>query len=79
MPSLSRLEELRADLFADDLEIRDEMCDWAEADFIEYLESGGATLPASSQHRQPTEESLASAAAGSSRERRAASSGATLP
>ena len=50
MPSLARLEELRDEFMADDLELSDAMLEWSDADASAYFESGGTTLPA----RAPT-------------------------
>lgn len=36
---------LRADCFADDVEVRDEMTEWSESDLVKYFESGGEELP----------------------------------
>ena len=44
--TFARLEELRAEVFADDVEITSEMRAWAEADVVAYLESGGMISPA---------------------------------
>ena len=41
----SRLEELRSDAFAEDLEIDDEMLEWTEADARAFFETGGERRP----------------------------------
>ena len=45
MPSLAELEAIRANAFADDLEIEDEMLEWTEAAAQAYFETGGIARP----------------------------------
>ena len=45
MPSRERCEELRADAFADDLDVTDPMLSWTEEQVVTYFESGGQEEP----------------------------------
>ena len=48
MPARERIEELRSEVFAEDIEITDAMLDWTESELTAYFESGGTEQPASS-------------------------------
>ena len=45
MPTMQHVLALRADCFADDVDVRDEMISWQDSDLIKYFESGGEELP----------------------------------
>ena len=55
MPSLAEVAELRANAFADDMELRDEMCDWTEDEITAYFESGGEVCPEKKAEEPPAE------------------------
>lgn len=39
------IENIRAEYFAEDIDIPEDIVGWAEKDFREYFESGGTTKP----------------------------------
>ena len=47
MLTRDQLESIRADAFAEDMELTDEMLGWSEAAAAEYFESGGSVRPMS--------------------------------
>ena len=39
--TMANVLEIRANAFADDIEVTDAMCEWSEAKLTEYFENGG--------------------------------------
>uniref|UniRef100_A0A7S4BN38 Calcineurin-like phosphoesterase domain-containing protein n=1 Tax=Chrysotila carterae TaxID=13221 RepID=A0A7S4BN38_CHRCT len=66
MPTMHEIESVRAELFADDLELEDCMVDWSLDDVVAYFESGGIRRPTPGDATLETTRKLANDGDGSS-------------